>query len=458
MKGISSLRRQSGVALIVSLLLLFIMTLLAVAGFSNAHIQERSANNIKLQSLAFEAASAGASNAIQFFLDNPSLGEDQLCGSVLHEGWTEPTEWVDMGGIGDATLQQRMYCLADSYPCTDDAAVDCGIRPPRSQLFVHSRGRVMSDETVVSVRDVEVRLDNGNLWATAKGCGAICFPTCPHYEPKQGQCGGVDNDECLDFPSSNVFQVDGDGGPAITAACSEFTEDLVDAIGSRIGNYVGSEPAVTTSEPEDPWGDPAKTAAFRDALRAEAIAATDCQNSCYYENGLDLSGNYQFGSKENPQITFIDGDASLGGGVSGGGILFVTGKLTWNGTPNFDGLMVALGGNFAIDGGGIGGNPGSKEVEVSGGSVVVLNLNDDDSSFGETGFQNTGGGNALYRYDCDMLEFAHAELLQNTTAGGMWYPECERGPQTYWDLGPTELVIASWRENIGWRENHFTSE
>jgi hypothetical protein len=455
MNGTFVKKYQSGVALVVSLLLLFVMTLVAVSTFSATHIQERSANNLRLQSMAFEAASAGASNAIQFFVANPTIGADELCGALNHTGWDSPSAWIDMGTVGDANLQQRLYCIADAYPCTDDEAVDCGIRPPRSQLFVHSQGTVQAnDGTVVAVRDVEVRLDIGADWDTGDGCGALCFPGCDFYDPKQGQCGGAENDECLDFPSSNVFQVDGDGGPAITVGCADYIDEFEDAIGSRMGNYEGE---IAAEGAESPWDSPTDTAAFRDAVKADALIAQDagtCMTTCIHEGDYVDNGNTEYGTYDDPQILFIDGDADLGGGVSGAGILFVTGKLTWNGTPNWHGLMVALGGNFAIDGGGTGGNPGSKEQVVSGGSVVVLNLSDDDSTFGTVGFQNTGGGNALYKYDCDMLERARNMLLGGT-AQGLWNPDCDRGPENIFDVGPTELIIASWRENIGWREEHW---
>ena len=138
MKQIRLHTHQSGVALIVSLLLLFIMILLGVSSFSNSHVQERSANNIRLQALAFEAASAGASNAIDFVTSyedhvyDPDVPPtDDLCGEYGHPGWIDadgnpvPTGWVEMGTVGDAQLRQRMYCIADEFP-------DTGLRPARS--------------------------------------------------------------------------------------------------------------------------------------------------------------------------------------------------------------------------------------------------------------------------------------------------------------------------------------
>jgi hypothetical protein len=57
-------------------------------------------------------------------------------------------------------------------------------------------------------------------------------------------------------------------------------------------------------------------------------------------------------------ITFIDGDLTIspqgnGSGISGGGILVVTGKLTLGGTFNFRGLILITGqAGFARTGGG----------------------------------------------------------------------------------------------------------
>ena len=51
-------------------------------------------------------------------------------------------------------------------------------------------------------------------------------------------------------------------------------------------------------------------------------------------------------------MTFVNGDCNLDGGA---GLLLVTGKLTMNGNPNFDGIILVLGdGNVDRDGSGNG--------------------------------------------------------------------------------------------------------
>lgn len=433
--------RQRGVALVVGLLILFILTLLGISAYNNANVQERSAGNSKLQSQAFEVAAAGASNAINFLKyyqeNHAGLLEDENCGATDHEGWVYPTPWLEAETIDGVVLSQRMYCLADEYPCEEgEAGCEAGtmLRPPRSQLFVLSRGRHPSG----SDRFVEVRLALGAQGGGAgDGCGALCFPGCETSD--------------LNFPNSNAFRVDGEDGYAVTGGCPSMADDITDAIkNNRIDNYLGG---IGSTEPGSPWNDADQVEAFRLNLKEAAIAANDggtCQTGCYFEPAegfYEDNGNSNYGSVENPQITYIEGDLHFGGGISGGGILVVNGDLYWNGTPDYKGLIMVLGGTYYIDGGGTGGD--------HAGSVVILNTfdapSDSDNEFGPSTFDNTGGGIAEYNYDCAVLKAIHAELL-DTAGQEMWNPECNAGPENVFQAGPPEIIIASWRENIGWRE------
>jgi len=424
----SRFSHERGVALFLGLIMLLVLTVLGISSFQNSHMQERSAGNARLQSVAFEAAAAGATNAINFFNSQTETAPDQLCGSLGHVGWENPTDWVGQGSIGEATLRQRMYCLADEYPDAD------GGRPTRSQLFVLSRGEVSTGGQVVAQRDIEVRLDVGAVGTPGDGCGAICFPSCTP--------GG------MNFPTSNAFQVDGNGGFAITGGCDAMTQAIDDAIrDNRIGNYDGG---LGTTGPGSPWDTPANAELFRLNVLAAAQAAQaagTCQTWCYSAGNVNMSGSNDFGTVADPQITYIQGDASFGGNISGAGIMFVNGSLSWNGTPDFQGLIVTLGGSFTIDGGGDGGD--------HGGSVVILNHPDGGvGEFGESYFNNNGGGNALYQYDCAALQAAQA--LMDEAGQGLWSPECSDAG-SIWDESPTTTIIASWRENIGWREEFFGS-
>lgn len=429
---------QRGVALMLSLVILMVLTILGVSAFHNSHMQERSAGNMRLQSEVFEAAAAGANNAIAFYDTYKDSAPDELCGTLGHDGWDSATDWVEVsGGFGNASLKQRMYCLADEYPSEgvcEEEDLDC--RPARSQLFVLSRGEIFSGGNLVAQRDIEVRLDIGG-WSDSglgDGCGTICFPGC--------------NPGTFNFPESNAFIVDGDGGPAMTGGCQAMTDGILDGVrDNRIGNYVGG---IQTSDTGAPWNSPALTEVFRMHVAAAAAAAQaggGCQSYCYSAGSAYEFGNPVFGTTALPQITYIDGNAYMGGDVTGAGIMFVNGNLAWNGTPQFDGLIVTLGGTFTIAGGGIGGD--------HGGSVVILNA-PGDGSFGDSNFDNNGGGTALYKFDCAALWAAH-QLLDGA-GQAMWAPECGSAPESLYAAGPGEMIIASWRENIGWREEFFGSD
>ena len=438
MKYSTQTGREAGVALVIGLLLLFILTVLGISAYNSAHVQERGAGNMKFQSMSFEAASAGASKAIAFFADyRASHGvdlEDEECGAAGHEGWEEPTPWLLTETIDGVEVSQRLYCLADQYPCVEgDPGCEEGelLRPPRSQLFVLSRGH----HPAGSERFVEVRLTTRETGGGAgDGCGALCFPGCDPGE--------------MDFPSSLIFRVDGDGGYAVTGGCQDMVDAIDDSIrDSRIDNYIGG---VGVAPPGPPWNDPTEVEQLQAYLKAEAQAADEagtCQTLCYFEGNYSQSGEETYGDLDDPQITYIEGDLYFGGMISGAGILVVDGDLTWYGTPEFQGLILVLGGTYYVEGGAHGGN--------HAGSVVILNTHDEpadpDHLYGPSALDNTGGGVAQYNYDCDVLLRMREELM-DISAQGLWNPECNAGPEDLFDAEPSEIIIASWRENLGWRE------
>jgi hypothetical protein len=458
-------RSQRGAVLAIGLLLLIGITVIAVATMSSSHMQERMAGNARTQAIAFEAASAASADAIRFFISQrAAVDADPLFGPCMeagHPGWRidpaniDPnggdyrrTAWVRNGILedsfdADVSIQQRLYCLEG---------------PIRSQLFVLSRGEVLSGGTVVATRDIEVRLDQGQTGGTTEGdgdgCGALCFPGC--------------NPGTLNFPTSDPFTVD--GGPdqaAITVGCEAWINALLPTGGkggppksgiwsSKVGSYVGGDLGPPSIAYDDdglgsPWDAETGVEAFRSLVQASAAQSQldGCPN-CYFGAAHTDNGNTTYGTAEAPQITYIDGNANMGGNITGAGILFVNGTLNWNGTPAFQGIIVVLGGSYSVSGGGQGGIP-------QGGSIVVLNApgGDPPAAFGTTNLAFTGGGTADYVYDCDALWAAHALLPEGQS---IWTPNCERdatGPDSPFWLGPDELTIVSWRENIGWREELF---
>lgn len=466
--------RQNGVVLVVGLLLLLVMTIIAVGAMSSTHMQERMAGNARTQAMALETAAAGASSTLEWFLADPQQdafnarvdANGRTCGVTGHRGWYDGTSPVTVpatwgGGadeiINGVELRRMMYCLAEE--------LQSGAFPNRSQFFVANRADVMVDGARVATRTVEVRIDlPAGAPPPGDGCGALCFPGCP---------ASVD----ADFPPAasgggNAFSVDGGDGAAITAGCQSYAESLRRAIRRQeLGAYSGVCPAGTTTCPVasgaagSPWDNADDINAFRDHLRVLAIAARDagCSN-CYSDAPLFTdNGNTTYGTKYvkatetdpaipgNPQITFFEGDIEMGGNISGAGIMVVNGDLKWNGTPGFQGLLIVLGGTYDTSGGGRGGQP-------FGGSVVILNVNENcqpsesnNSCFGDVTAEFTGGGNASYNFDCDALWHMRRTLLGPDEEEGLWQPECQAPGAVSEPPGAAIPQIVSWRENLGWR-------
>lgn len=93
------------------------------------------------------------------------------------------------------------------------------------------------------------------------------------------------------------------------------------------------------------------------------------------------------GSVASPQFTLVKGDCSLD---SGAGLLIVTGTLTMNGNPGFQGLILVLGqGRVIKTGGGNGNTMGAMMIARFGATGDFL----------EPSFLVSGGGNSNHQYD-----------------------------------------------------------
>jgi hypothetical protein len=102
------------------------------------------------------------------------------------------------------------------------------------------------------------------------------------------------------------------------------------------------------------------------------------------------------GSVGAPAFTFVDGDCSLDGGA---GLLIVTGNLEMNGNPNFDGLILVLGGGTVNRDGGGNGN-------IYGAMVVAKFDLVGNGGFKGATFQTNGAGTSTMQYDSAAVQQA----------------------------------------------------
>ena len=439
---------ERGVALLISVILLLIMTIVGVALVGGSVMQERMSANQRIQTLAFEAASAGVAEALNWGLNSDNWPLDA---TSCREGDRWKSDWSESREFGVASYRLRVSCREDevfrAVQGFDEYEAEGERIPP--QLFVLSEGLVSrADGAVAAQRQIEVRIEN-----------------------RAGTDGNVDpavrvEGETIDFNTANSgrFLVDGDGGPAI-ATSEERNRGIIEAAivdtgggeTGRLGNYVGG---INKGVGQYPFGSASELANFT-ALVKQAMQADPegCgQNfvpgsaqgggnvpGCNVSNSTDLTSlpaGFDTGA-----VTYITGDAVIGPNLDGTGLLIVEGNVCWHGRADFRGQVIALGGLFEMRGGGNGRTEGA---------LFFADLSPDLTppetlSWGNPELDFRGGGNHRIKYNCGLIE-QQAETLKNACNLDLgWEPLCDEDGQRAPGIGE-RIMMTSWRENLGWRE------
>ncbi|MBI4458536.1 MAG: hypothetical protein HY648_00580 [Acidobacteria bacterium] len=115
----------------------------------------------------------------------------------------------------------------------------------------------------------------------------------------------------------------------------------------------------------------------------------------------DVTSIPNLGSADNPTINVINGNANLSAtdfNPPGYGVLLITGDVTFNGYPDYNGIILIIGtGRLTISGGGSG--------DINGG-IFLANTTTCASTgqLGSPSFLTSGGGNLNVRYNTDYTE------------------------------------------------------
>lgn len=129
--------------------------------------------------------------------------------------------------------------------------------------------------------------------------------------------------------------------------------------------------------------------------------------------------NADLGTPGDPKTVYIEGDYVVGGGVSGAGMLWVTGALTYNGNADWYGPIYVVGkGIFLRDGGGNGFTDGAVLVANIAGPDGIMWTADDcagpdgmpgngDDGIDAGSYANNGGGEHTTRFCRDAITQAH---------------------------------------------------
>jgi hypothetical protein len=152
---------------------------------------------------------------------------------------------------------------------------------------------------------------------------------------------------------------------------------------------IASDGKDTAASPKaSTFGNAALPAWLQSADQARAFLATQKANAMQQGRYLTSFSGYS-GSADAPAFTFVDGDCTLDGGA---GLLIVTGNLEMNGNPNFNGLILVLGGGTVNRDGGGNGN-------IYGAMAVASFDPAGNGGFTAASFHTNGGGNATMQYD-----------------------------------------------------------
>ena len=414
---------QKGVALVLSLVIMVVLTVLGVATMSGVNLQERMSANTKLQTFAFEAASGGIARALEFGINPDNWDSSNSCnrGQEWDTGWTSDFPFHADSGV-TTSYRLRIRCLED-FDSTDIDPDLFDSLPP--QLFLVSEGRVASaGGDLLATRQIEVRIED------VSGVGRAESAIRVEGEPTV----------TINPANSGVFTVDGNGGAAVSASTTGNADIIFDSVEGvdRLSNYRGG---IIQSDYESPWNNPAELGAFINTIKAYMQSQGNVNGFCgpirLVNGNFRVQGNTAFDG-----LTYVTGNLDMRGTPRGSGVVIVEGEVEWRGTAEFEGLVIGLGGGFSMSGGGRGNTVGS---------IFLTDLDlDSPTSFGSTNLNFSGGGNHTITYDCENYAGALSCLDQIVGGGVVSPPDCS-AEQSGTLLG-RRLAVASWRENLGWRE------
>jgi len=115
-KSFTTFQHQSGVVLVVSLIMLLLLTMLGVTGMQVSGLEEKMAGNSKDQNLAFQAAEAALRDAENDILNSGRVSgltdmDNQCTDGLCYTGATIPHIETNVGYVGNA-VQYGTYTAA----------------------------------------------------------------------------------------------------------------------------------------------------------------------------------------------------------------------------------------------------------------------------------------------------------------------------------------------------------
>jgi hypothetical protein len=186
---------------------------------------------------------------------------------------------------------------------------------------------------------------------------------------------------------------------AISVTDPDLKDEIIDGGDGSSGLSSGQENNVTGLGDEPSIiaiGDPATSVEdLAIALLAEAGVVE--------ESGGNFVGNKELGTQGSPQITHITGHATIGGNLTGYGVIIVDGNMDIQGNLEFEGIIIAR---------------GEVEVRVLGNATVYGSLMLEEKKDHDSAIELDIRGNATLQYDSCAL----ATAMGGTGITNPWVP------------------------------------
>lgn len=364
------MKKQQGSVLIITVVVLFAATMIGLYAMRGTIIQDKMTANINNKVATSNAAEDGATQFLNW-ADNrfktygwPTSSSDKNSwkGNLTADliPYTDPTN-----GVSASNLQNGRYywiktdanitgcSVANTNPCWDDT---------HQQVTVQITGNLIkgtgSDTKVLGESVYQVK------FAAPQ---AVRLPELPAALTLAGQVNDFDS------AKSKPFRIDGGNKLAIATMDPYSNSNVSNSVPNKNdGNYVGGG---------------------------------DCPSSgpCVKNTDLGIWGNANdvinlVDSIKNAQgVTYFEGDATNLPACSG--IVIITGSLRANGEQcSFQGILLVLGGDYDVRGGGSSGYVGA---------IYVANIISDGFGgykFSTNPIQFKGGGNMTITYDSNLMD------------------------------------------------------
>ncbi len=297
---------------------------------------------------------------------------------------TSPVGSYDFDSLAYVTRGSTLTLSAKSIPLNVFSATGVSSTPITGTMTSTEPNRVMITSTGYGPRGAVKKLEafvqkNFLDGLSAPATLTLVGPAGPGFVFQPGDSANVA------YSGQDVIAPDVIIPPVGTSNNANFNivKAALDDLDKKTGQVVG-QPANVTPEMPTWLQSTLSLDTVIQNLRDVAIASNG-----YYKAGQTPAN---FGSNTYATgITFVDGDVSLS--QNGGGILVCTGKLTYNGGVDFNGLIIVTGaGGFYRTGGGNG--------TIQGNAVVApYNPNDLDAGFMSPKYGISGGGNSDIKYN-----------------------------------------------------------